>query len=109
MKRILGIVLAAAMMLTVSSCGGPAASSNGAASEGAAAPTGEAAEITFATWGNEEEMQVLVDLYNETQSEIHVTRQVTPLTWPGHSPIAHSLQAGMASSKTISSASWSIK
>ncbi len=80
MKRILGIVLAAAMMLTVSSCGGPAASSNGAASEGAAAPTGEAAEITFATWGSEEEMQALVDLYNETQSEIHVTLQVTPLT-----------------------------
>lgn len=80
MKRILGIVLAAAIMLTVSSCGGPAASSNGAASEGAAAPTGEATEITFATWGSEEEMQALVDLYNETQSEIHVTLQVTPLT-----------------------------
>lgn len=37
-------------------------------------------EITYATWGMETEMQEMVDLYNASQNQVHVTLQVTPLS-----------------------------
>ena len=90
MKRVLCVLLAAALVFVTSACNGTSTSSGGTASpDGSPSAStqdqteensGETTEITFATWSNEKEMQVLVDLFNEVQSDVHVTLQVTPLT-----------------------------
>lgn len=92
MKRILCLILTFVLLISVMACGNGGANSSSDSSEVDESGSevseeaeedeenGETVEITFATWAMETEMQQMVDLYNSSQSKVHVTLQVTPLT-----------------------------
>ncbi len=91
MKRFLGVFLAIVMVLCMTACGnddGKSSSSTpSSGAEKSEQPSGggdasdeKPVEITFATWAMESEMTKMVDLYNSSQSKVHVTLQVTPLS-----------------------------
>ena len=91
MKRFLGVFLAMVMVLCMTACGnddGKSSSSTpSSGAEKSEQPSGggdasdeKPVEITFATWAMESEMTKMVDLYNSSQSKVHVTLQVTPLS-----------------------------
>mgnify|MGYP000258973465 FL=1 len=90
MKKILSIMLTLVLIFSLAACGGSDQSGGDTTAENAekSEESGDSSsedgtvEITYATWGMETEMQEMVDLYNASQNQVHVTLQVTPLSEP---------------------------
>ena len=88
MKKILSIMLTLVLIFSLAACGGSDRSGGDTTAENAekSEESGDSSsedgtvEITYATWGMETEMQEMVDLYNASQNQVHVTLQVTPLS-----------------------------
>lgn len=88
MKKILSIMLTLVLIFSLAACGGSDQSGGDTTAENAekSEESGDSSsedgtvEITYATWGMETEMQEMVDLYNASQNQVHVTLQVTPLS-----------------------------
>lgn len=85
MKKLLSIILAAAMLLACTACGGSSNSSAGSADE----------EVTITFWATpiaeEEELQALVDEFEEANPNIHVEFEFQ--TWEG---ISEKLQIALS-------------
>lgn len=84
MKRVLCMILAFVLIFSLVACGDEAGKSNVDSTDSdntdGEKSEEETVEITYATWSMEEEMTQMVDLYNASQSKVHVTLQVTPLS-----------------------------